>query len=302
MRSRQLLAATLTAAVLGAGAMGVAVAAGDSTPAPPPRIAFVAHAFNPADALAVGPLAGQLGAPLFTTSPSGLSSAAATGLEAYAPEMVVVAGGAGALPDSILDEIRTATGLTGTAVARVAGSDRTATAAALATFLSDHGLAPAFVSRTAATTTVTSSSWLVPTDAPDAFTLNVASAGLSQIVLTGASSADTVRLANRPALPVAPHGVTQELVSAEVCVSSGDVKLHVTAVDVHVARGAERASSDERINDDTDLLEGCRTYTFDDPVELGPGAAASLEVDVAWSDTFQTMDLGVVTWTLREVS
>lgn len=298
MRSRHVLAVSLVAAVLAGGAVTVAVAAGD-TPTAPPRIAFVAHAFNPADALAVGPLAGQLGAPLFTTSPSGLSSAAAAGLDAHDPELVVVAGGAGALPDAILDEIRAATGLTGSGVIRVAGADRTATAAALASFLTEQGFTPAFAPRVASTATVTSSAWLVPTDAPDAFALNPASAGLSEIVLTGPSTSDEVRLANRPALPVAPYGATHELVSAEVCVARGNAALYVTSVDVMVARGAERAMADERIDDETDLLEGCRIYTFDDPVPLGPGASVSTEVVVAWSDTFQLLDLGVVTYTLR---
>lgn len=145
MRRTRLTAAIATAATSLLVGSGVALATGSPTPTAPPRIAFVANAFNPADALAVGPIAGQLGAPLFTTSASSLSDGAEMGLTTYAPELVLVAGGPGAVADVVLDEIRTATGLTGDAVDRVFGAGRTETAAALAQVFEERGIDPAFL-------------------------------------------------------------------------------------------------------------------------------------------------------------
>lgn len=143
-RARATLVASLTILGLAVGLV-VADAAGTGTVTPPPRIALVAHGVNPADALAAGPIAAQIGAPIFTTSPNALSAGAANGLSAYGPEVVIVVGGAGALPDSILDQVRTATGLTGDDVRRVFGTDRYETARQLSTMLSDEGFTTAFL-------------------------------------------------------------------------------------------------------------------------------------------------------------
>ena len=87
MRTRHLLTGLVALTLIGTAT--VAIAAGD----PPPRIAFVARSDNPADALAAGPIAGQLGAPLFTTPPTSLAPEAQAGLGAYGPDLVIITGG-----------------------------------------------------------------------------------------------------------------------------------------------------------------------------------------------------------------
>jgi hypothetical protein len=136
------LTATLTvAAVIGAGA---AIAAG--TTAPPPKTAFVANAYVPADALAAGPAAGRLGAPIFTTPQGSLSDAARAGLVDYGPDLVVVLGGTVAIANDVVTEISSATGLAvadiadtpATGIVRVAGQERTETAQKVADLFSAY--------------------------------------------------------------------------------------------------------------------------------------------------------------------
>ena len=120
---------------------GIAVAVGSGPGDPPPRTAFLANGINPADALAAGSIAGQLGAPVFTTRPDVLEDAARDGLVAYAPDLLVVLGGPIAISDDVVAAVADATGLpvrddggvgTDGGIVRVAGDDRYATAAEVA--------------------------------------------------------------------------------------------------------------------------------------------------------------------------
>lgn len=147
--ARRTLVATGTVTILAAAGVTAAIAA-DPAPAPPPRIAFLANGIVPADALAAGPIAGQLGAPMYTTQPDALSSAAATGLDDYDPELVIVLGGPVAIHDTVIDQVEAATGLTETAdatpaggIVRAAGGDRFDTAAAVADLLAAYN--PAYL-------------------------------------------------------------------------------------------------------------------------------------------------------------
>ncbi|MBW3551717.1 MAG: signal peptidase I, partial [Proteobacteria bacterium] len=97
----------------------------------PDQIEVAIRAFEavvPADALAAGPIAGQLGAPMYTTQPDSLSPAAATGLDDYDPELVIVLGGPVALSAQVRDQVREA----GYGVERLAGPARYDTAVAVA--------------------------------------------------------------------------------------------------------------------------------------------------------------------------
>jgi len=148
LRSRTFAWTAMIAAATMLGA-GIAVAAGTS--APPPRAAFVANAYVAADALAAGPAAGRLGAPIFTTAQESLSDSAKVGLTAYAPELVIVVGGTAAIADSVLTEISTATGLAiqpagdaaSSGIIRVFGTERTETAQKIAELFSAYD--PAFL-------------------------------------------------------------------------------------------------------------------------------------------------------------
>lgn len=166
-----LAAASLTAAL--------ATSASGSTP----KIAFLANGRVPADALAAGPIAGQLGAPIYTTEQGTLSPEAASALTAYQPELVIVLGGSVAIDDAVVDQVEEATGLTeaaaGTApasgVVRAAGENRFATATAVAGLLAQYD--PAFVSATGGVDADTlagrsADEFLTTTDAIDADTVD----------------------------------------------------------------------------------------------------------------------------------
>lgn len=149
LTARRTFAATTTVALLAAAGAAAAVAA-DPAPNPPPRIAFLANGHVPADALAAGPIAGQLGAPMYTTARGDLVDATRSALKGYDPELVIVLGGTVAISDEVVEEVEDATGLAYTDVAtpdggvvRAAGGDRFSTAAAVARLLAAYD--PAFL-------------------------------------------------------------------------------------------------------------------------------------------------------------
>lgn len=144
-RSRRL--ALLAALTSGALMAGLVAAAAAGTSEAPPRIAFVARGdgANFADALAVGSVAGQLGAPVFTTDVSSLPEATAAGLVDHAPELVVITGGPVAVSEDVRLAILDATGLPADKVVRAAGATRYDTAVAIANLFEDLGLGVAFL-------------------------------------------------------------------------------------------------------------------------------------------------------------
>jgi hypothetical protein len=102
-----------------------------------PRIAFVARGDNPVDALAASSVAGSIGGiVVLTTNAGGLHSAAARSLQAFAPDLVVIAGDVEAVPAQAETDIQ---GL-GFATRRAAGATRYETAEALGALIDDLGL------------------------------------------------------------------------------------------------------------------------------------------------------------------
>ncbi|MFB9375949.1 cell wall-binding repeat-containing protein [Kineococcus gynurae] len=81
-----------------------------------------------ADALSAGPLATRERLPLVLTAPGALSPSAARSLRQAGVQQVLVVGGAQAVPDAVLEQVRSL----GMTVRRVAGGDRQATAVAVA--------------------------------------------------------------------------------------------------------------------------------------------------------------------------
>lgn len=128
-----------------------AVATGTGTLDKPPKVAFVAAGGIFPDALAVGPMAGRLGAPLYLTATESLSEATRDALIAYGAELIIVAGGTNTVHDVVLAEIAAATGLSirsyddkpSTGIVRAAGTGREGTAVAVAELL--DGYNPAFL-------------------------------------------------------------------------------------------------------------------------------------------------------------
>lgn len=150
---RRTVTMIVAVAALFATGMAAGLALGPRALEPPPRIAFLANGRVPADALAAGPVAGQLGAPLFTTEASLLSTAARDGIDGYDPDLVIVLGGPVAVSDAVVQALADALGLPVLApdqvddgrdgVVRVAGDDRFLTAAAVADLI--RAFHPAFV-------------------------------------------------------------------------------------------------------------------------------------------------------------
>ena len=150
VQTRRTFVATSMVALLAVAGVTAAIAADPAEP-PPPRIAFLANGIVPADALAAGPIAGQLGAPIYTTQPDVLPAGTAGALGAYGPELVVVLGGPVAIHDTVVTQVAAATGLDAVApsptptagIVRAAGGDRFETATIVAKLLEAY--APAYL-------------------------------------------------------------------------------------------------------------------------------------------------------------
>lgn len=95
----------------------------------------LATALAPADALAGAPLVAALGAPLLLTPPDGLHPAVRAEIRRLRPGVVVLLGGQAALGRTVEEEVRALDA----EPRRIAGRDRFATAAAIATELRTHG-------------------------------------------------------------------------------------------------------------------------------------------------------------------
>jgi hypothetical protein len=102
-----------------------------------PRIAVVARGDNPIDALSSAPIAGATGGIVVLTVPAELTQPAADALKAFAPDVVILAGGTAALSEQVRAQVAA---LGSWEVRRVSGADRYLTAGALATVLADYGL------------------------------------------------------------------------------------------------------------------------------------------------------------------
>ena len=100
-------------------------------PAPQGTV-FVASGENYPDALAGGPIAARLKAPILLVGPRGIPSVVQSELTRLAPAKIYILGGPGAVSDGVKSQL---VALTGAAVTRVSGVDRYATAAATAKLL-----------------------------------------------------------------------------------------------------------------------------------------------------------------------
>jgi hypothetical protein len=121
-RPAVLALALLIVAMLGANTVAVVQATNGASPA----IVFLARADNPVDALAAGGVAGQLGARLYLTQRTSLSSVVAAALTADKPDVVILAGGTAALQPQVETDVRVL--LPGVTVVRLAGANRLETA------------------------------------------------------------------------------------------------------------------------------------------------------------------------------
>lgn len=115
--------------VAGPDRFATAAALSAGTFAPGVARAYLATGADFPDALSAGAAAAAAGGPVLLTARTGLPAVVADELRRLAPQEVVVVGGAGAVADAVLEQAGHASGAT---VRRVSGTDRFATAAALA--------------------------------------------------------------------------------------------------------------------------------------------------------------------------
>jgi len=97
---------------------------------------FLADALTGADALAVAPIAADTHVPILLANAAGLPAATASALASLHPANIVVLGGTGVLPDSVVGAAKSQAGSSNTPI-RIAGANRAATSVALAEQLDD---------------------------------------------------------------------------------------------------------------------------------------------------------------------
>lgn len=139
-----------------------------------PETVFIATGANYADALAAGPAAAKLGAPILLTRPDVLPRESSSALESLRPKRVVVIGGAPAVGSVVEETVRGI--LPSATVERVAGSNRHQTAQQIAKrFFSDS------------TTALVATGW----NFPDALSASAAAAKHGYPILLGTNNALT---------------------------------------------------------------------------------------------------------------
>ncbi len=102
---------------------------------------YVARGLDFPDALAAGPVAARVGAPILLLAHDGVPNVVAEELARLAPERIIVLGGPGAVPEAVVAQL----GQTGAAVSRLAGADRYETAVAMSASAFEPGVPVAFV-------------------------------------------------------------------------------------------------------------------------------------------------------------
>ena len=178
-------------------------------------VAVLASAAEPADALAGGPLAVTLGAPLLLTEPGELPEATTTTLDRLGASEVWIVGGSAAVNDDVADDLSDA----GVDTERVGGDDRYATAAAVAeqiALVTDQAGGRAFVA--ASETALPGTGW------PDAVSVGAyAGASGAPVLLT---TPDEVPEPTAAALA----GVENAVIAGGPLVVSQDVAAEITGI------------------------------------------------------------------------
>lgn len=123
-----------TVAALTLIALGLTAGIAYSSNHQPNRIAFLARADNPVDALAASSVAAQYGGIVLLTPQDRLGDDARQGLANYRPDLVIIAGGPQALSPQVEEDTRQA----GYDTRRVAGTNRTDTATQTANLLNEY--------------------------------------------------------------------------------------------------------------------------------------------------------------------
>lgn len=336
MRRLSRLLVTLTAGTaLVATGVVAGLAAGTGTVDPPPRIAFLANGLNPADALAAGPIAGRLGAPMFTTDPASLSDGAAAGLEDYDPELVIALGGPVALTHDVLLEVRDATGLAllpdnttdeDEGVVRVFGESRFDTAQAVAELI--NAFSPGFLPVDATALEADTLDGLDSDDFRQYGTYDVVSRDFRGF-FGQFENPDTPEIEGRPPTNVGDYSTVVraqtgadyfgfvfqglpftfdvdasrprvEILSLELCVRDTSELAGLSNLRLHVfERGAPSDERDVRTLEVDAEGDTCQVLTMDEPLVVGPDRDVTASVSIRPATV---VDLQSLRWTLRDTS
>lgn len=297
---RRLVTSVLTViALLATGVVAGHAIGGTGTVDPPPRIAFLANGINPADAVAGGSIAGQLGAPVFTTRPDTLEDAARSGIVAYGPELVIVLGGPGAISDDVLLALSDATGLAivpasastpQAGITRVAGATRYDTAAAVADLVAAYAPAYLPVAATALEATELSPSPYTAVVAGWAPTIFGSVAGVVTSWPTGdeleADSGTSGLAANfagsLPLLYGQSGHPRSRLLDVTLCFSSGSA---VTSVALSVSGAGDVFLEDTHSGSDIDNGAGCQTFSPSSDTVLDASRRVRLTLSIQEGET-----------------
>ncbi len=227
----------------------------------------LARADGYADALAGGPLAASLGAPVLLTGSDGLDATTAQEVQRLRPERVVLLGGEAALSDSVADDVADL----GIAVERVSGVDRFATSARIAALLPPSRRAyvveGANPSPSRGWPDAVSASWLA------------------------AREGAPVLLATRDSLPDATAAALRDREVADAVIVGGEAALGSAVTEAVAATGAEvsrvggatRYDTSRLLADRAGSLDGVTAFLatggdFPDALAAGPSVAARAAV------------------------
>jgi putative cell wall-binding protein len=140
--SRRTPAALATERIRGGDRYATAAAISKAAFSPGVAVVYVATGTAAPDALAGGPASAKGGGPILLVGRDAVPDPTATELDRLQPRRIVVLGGRGAVSDAVVAELQRRSGAP---VARVAGADRYATAAAVSAAAFDAGTATAYV-------------------------------------------------------------------------------------------------------------------------------------------------------------
>lgn len=129
----------------GADRYATAAAISRATFVPGVPYVFVATGRSFPDALAGGPLAAQIGAPLLLVSTSSIPAPTLSEIRRLRPVHIYVLGGRSAVSDTVVNQLRALDSASSTGPFRLAGADRYATAAAISRSAFGAGVPTAFI-------------------------------------------------------------------------------------------------------------------------------------------------------------
>jgi putative cell wall-binding protein len=213
-------------------------------------VVYVASGESYADALAAGPVAAMHGAPVLLTGRTSLPASTRAELERLSPSKIVVAGGSGAVADSVVSAL----GAHADDVERVAGPDRYTTAAMLTSSTFAAG-GPVFVASGEAF--------------PDA---------LAGGALAGRLEAPLL-LTPKASLPTSVAGELDRLEPTEIVVLGGPGSVSdavVGALGSHTAGGVRRVSGVDRYATSAEVSAEATTATGTVLLATGAGFADAL--------------------------